>query len=398
MYRNSWGFRKGQHFLGISQSSIVHLGMIVRLSLSLLATLGSIALAWTLINPSGAKASGIIETPTQTNPWAVTIDKYGHVWVAEPGCDAEPNCLTTFPSYIGEYSSSDKQLTNFLEPPGFSSPTFLVMSSKGAIWFTEPTTNAIGRLIHSTPPTWRQWTVPTPNANPYDLVFDNNGNIWFTEYSANQIGFFNTSTKKFVENAIPTPSSQPYGITKDPSGNIWFTENTQQKIGSFTPTTSGTVAITEHVINNPGGPMPHLMTADSAGNIWYSEGFSGDIGEFVPQTNTFTNINVSANLCPTPTPGITPSPTPTVTPTPCPSTHISGIAVDSTGRIWFDDSLTARVGVYNPVSGEIKTLTLSNTNAHPHNGLAVDSKGNTWFAEVFGGPTGTLGKVPVGTL
>lgn len=390
MYRSLYGYRKGHNFLGNSQSSSVKMGMIVRLILSLLATLGSIALAWTVINPPRAQASGIIETPTQANPWDVAIDTFGRAWVAEPGCDAEPNCLTTFPSYIGEYRGSDTLLNNFLEPSGFSSPTFLVVSSKGVIWFTEPTTNAIGRLIHSTPPTWRQWTVPTPNANPYDLVFDNNGNIWFTEYSGNKIGFFNTSTKKFVENAIPTPSSQPYGITKDPSGNIWFAENTQQKIGSFTPTLSGTVTITEHVINNPGGPIPHLITADSAGNIWYSEGFSGDIGEFVPQTNTHTNINVSANLCPTPTPG--------VTPTPCPSTHISGIAVDSTGRIWFDDSLTARVGVYNPQSGEIKTLTLSNPNAHPHNGLAVDSKGNTWFAEVFGGPTGMLGKIPVGTL
>jgi virginiamycin B lyase len=390
MYRNLWGDRIGHHFFGSSLSSIVNLGMIVRLILSILATLGSIALAWTTINPPRAQASGITETPTQANPWDVAIDTSGHVWVAEPGCDAEPNCPTTFPSYIGEYRGSDTLLNNFLEPSGFSSPTFLVVSNNGAIWFTETTTNAIGRLIHSTPPTWRQWTVPTPNANPYDLVFDNNGNIWFTEYSGNKIGFFNTSTKKFVENAIPTPASQPYGITKDPSGKIWFAENTQQKIGSFTPTLSGTVTITEHVINNPGGPMPHLITADSAGNIWYSEGFSGDIGKFVPKTNTHTNINVSRNVCPTPTPG--------VTPTPCPSTHISGIAVDGTGRIWFDDSLTARVGVYNPISGIVRTLTLSNPNAHPHNGLAVDSKGNTWFAEVFGGPTGMLGKIPVGTL
>jgi streptogramin lyase len=48
------------------------------------------------------------------------------------------------------------------------------VNSTGTIWFTEPKTNAIGRLVHSTSPSWHQWTVPTPNANPYDLVFDNN--------------------------------------------------------------------------------------------------------------------------------------------------------------------------------------------------------------------------------
>jgi streptogramin lyase len=64
----------------------------------------------------------------------------------------------------------------------------------------------------------------------------------------------------------------------------------------------------------------------------------------------------------------------------------------------FRDTLSTRVGFYDPTSGTIKTLTLSNPNEHPHNGLAVDSKGNTWFAEVFGGPTGMLGKVPASTL
>ncbi len=272
----------------------------------------------------------MIDNSTKATPWDVAIDKSSNIWVAEPDCDAEPTC-----------------------------------------------TNAIGRLIHSGTPTWHQWTVPTPNANLYDLVIDNNGNIWFTEYSGNKIGFFNTITHKFVENAIPTSGSQPYAITKAPNGDIWFVENTQQKIGSFTPTTSGTVTITEHKTNNPGGPVPHLITADSAGNIWYSEAFSGDIGEFVPKNNTFTNINVSV--------GIT-------------SPHISAMAVDKTGRIWFDDSENARIGYYDPSSGKINTLTLSNPSAHPHNGLALDSQGNTWVAEVFGGPTGSLAKIPAGTL
>jgi len=369
-------------FLETSRSSVVNSRKVVKLCLSFIAIVGSVALALTLLDLGQAHATGIIETPTHTNPWAIAIDKSSNIWVAEPGCDAEPSCSSPYQSYIGEYNNSDVLLNNYLEPAGYSSPTFLVVSSKGAIWFTEPKTNAIGRLIHSSTPTWHQWTVPTSSANPYDLVLDNNGNIWFTEYSGNKIGFFNTTTHKFVENAIPTSGSQPYGITKAPNGDIWFVENTQQKIGSFTPTTNGTITIKEHVINIPGGPTPHMITADSAGNIWYSEGFSGDIGEFVPKTNTFTNIDVSAGLT---------------------QKHISGIAVDNTGRIWFDDSdppsgKNPRVGYYDPTSGKINTLTLNNPNAHPHNGLAIDSKNNTWVAEVFGGPTGSLAKIPAGTL
>jgi len=364
-------------FLETSRSSVVSMVKAVKLCLSILAIIGTIALAWTFLDIGQAYASGIIETSTLTNPWAIAIDKSNNIWVAEPGCDAEPSCSSAFPSYIGEYNNSDVLLNNYLEPSGYSSPVFLIVNSKGNIWFTEPKTNAIGRLIHSASPSWHQWTVPTPNANPYDLVFDNNGNIWFTEYSANKIGFFNTITHKFVETTVPTSSSQPYGITKAPNGDIWFVENTQQQIATFTPTTNGTVKITEHVINNPGGPTPHLITADSAGNIWYSEGFSGDIGKYVPQSNTYTNINVSVGFT---------------------QKHISGIAVDTKGRIWFDDSLNARIGYYDPTSGKINTLTLNNLNAHPHNGLGIDSKGNAWVAEVFGGPTGSLAKIPAGTL
>ena len=109
----------------------------------------------------------------------------------------------------------------------------------------------------------------------------------------------------------------------------------------------------------------------------YSEAFSGDIGEFVPKTSTFKNIDVSVGIS---------------------STHISGITVDQQGRIWFDDSLSARVGFYDPASGNIKTLTLMNLSAHPHNGLALDNQGDSWVAEVFGGPTGSLAKMPAGTL
>src|SRR5216683_157526 len=173
---------KGQNFSVASRSSKLNVGMIVRLSLALLVTLGSIALAWMILGLTSARAAGVIETPTQATPWAVAFDKSSHVWVAEPGCDAEPNCTTTFPSYIGQYNRTNGALVkNFKEPTGFSSPVFLLVDKHGNIWFSEPTTNAIGRLTPVTItglPAWKQWKVPTASASPYDLVLDNNCNSW----------------------------------------------------------------------------------------------------------------------------------------------------------------------------------------------------------------------------
>lgn len=350
-------------------------GMRRRTTVTFISLVGSIVLSLTLLGTFVALAAGVKEVPTQANPWGLAFDNAGHVWVAEPGCDAEPNCLTTFQSYIGEYNRSDESLVqNYFEPSGYSSPAFLTLRN-GSVWFTESTSNAIGRLIPGSTAHWSQWKVPTANANPYDLLFDKNGNLWFTEYTGNKIGFFNPSTKTFVETAVPTANSHPYGITMDKSGTIWFVENNAMQIASFTPTTSGKVAIKEHAI----APMnnPHLITSDAAGNIWYSEGFSGDIGEYTPSTGAHKNISVTP---------------------PNTSTHISGIAVDKKGRIWFDDSLSARVGYYDPATATYKTLTLSNTGAHPYNGLGVDAANNTWFTELYGGPTGSLGEVPAGTI
>jgi virginiamycin B lyase len=345
----------------------------------LLGFVASIALAWTLVSYHTAHAAGIIETWTQTNPWGVALDANGHVWVAEPGCDASPTCATAFPSYLGEYNRSNNTfVTNYKQPAGFSSPVFVAVDASGKVWFTEPNSNVIGRLTPGTPPTWKQWTVPTANAVPYDLVFDNNGNIWFTEYNTNKIGFFNPKTQTFAENVIASAGSRPYGITRDSQGNIWFAENNLPKIGNFTPTIIGKVTIKEHTFSkatNP--PTAHLITSDAQGHIFFSEGFAGQIGEFIPSSNTFKSFTLSKCS------------------TSCPASHISGISVDSKGMVWFDDSLQAIVGYLNPSTGAVKTLTLSSSNAHPHDGLLVDGNNNTWVAEEF---TNKLGKIPSGTL
>ncbi|MGZ3610839.1 MAG: hypothetical protein ACXVBU_12335, partial [Ktedonobacteraceae bacterium] len=161
-------------FLTRLGSSKANVRIITRSKAVLFAALG-IVLVSLFVGVAQVSASGINETQTQATPWAISFDKSGHVWVAEPGCDAEPKCGSSFSSYIGEYNvSNDTLVKNFLQPQGYSSPVFLVIDGKGNIWFSEPTSNAIGRLIPSGPG-WQQWKVPTSNASPYDLTLDNNG-------------------------------------------------------------------------------------------------------------------------------------------------------------------------------------------------------------------------------
>lgn len=377
-------------FWGLSRSAGARTGLVVRIGLVLLAVVGSVMLAWTLVGShQGARAAGVNEYQTTQAPWGVAFDKSGHIWVAEPACDASPVCGTPPQGIIAEYTMSTGNKVNDFTSASATifTPVFLVVDGSGNIWFTDPTHNAIGKLIPSSN-TWTEWTAPTANAAPYDLVMDSSGNIWFTEIQAGKIGFFKPSNQTFVETATPTAGSSPYGITIAPNGTIWFTENAQPKIGSFTPSGTGTITIAEHVISTiPNPPTPHLITSDTQGNIWYSEGFAGQIGRYVPSSNTATNFSTSNGSCPSS--AGTPTPPPS-----CPI-HISGIAVDSSGMVWFDDSLGARVGFVNPASGVSTWVTLSRSDAHPHDGLAIDGSNNVWFTEQNGWK---VGDVPAGSL
>src|SRR5579864_612258 len=341
------------------------------------------------------------------DPWGVVLDGGGNVWVAEPQCDvnvnAVPICSNKITSGFLKYRkggfnnfSTPSQL---LEPSGYSSPFFLQFDTSGNMWFTEPNTDAIGEF--DTGGHWHQWTVPTAGASPFDLTIDQYGHIWFTELSANQIGeLIPGSPPTIQEFPTPTSGSQPYGITTDQTSqhSIWFTENNQNvhRIGSLTPNADGTLSggINEYLTNSnsSNGITPHLITSDNAGDIWWSEGYDGDIGKLVISQasnntgNGVTEYSVPKPGCPNPPGGC--------------GTHISGIGVDSSGVVWFDDSLSSRYGSFNPSAptGQQFNIYLIggsvSNNTHPHDGLAIDGGDNIWFTEEFGN---TLNEALAGT-
>ncbi len=310
------------------------------------------------------------ENHTTLIPWGIALDKlHGFAWVAEPGCDPDTGCPATTQGTLGQYALSDGTfISDFNEPTGYSSPLFAAVDTGGNVWFTQPTTSALGEFNPQNE-TWNQWPLKK-GSTPFDLIFDNQGNLWFTEANANTIGFFNTLTHKLVETPIPTANSSPYGITLDLHGTIWFAENNTgiNQIGSFKPTPSGTIKITEYAVN---GTRPHLITTDKAGNIWFSEGFAGHIGEFNLKNGINASFPAYGGTCASSASCST-------------GTHISGISVDNTtGNVWFSDSLSQRVGYLIPSTGQIVTQTLAKANSHPHDGLITDGSGRVWFTSEF---------------
>ena len=137
-----------------------------------------------------------VENHTTLIPWGIALDKvHGFVWVVEPGCDFDTGCPATTQGILGQYALSDGTfVSDFNEPAGYSSPLFATVDASGNVWFTQPTTSALGEFNPQNQ-TWHQWPLPK-GSTPFDLIFDNQGNLWFTEANTNTIGFFDTLTHK----------------------------------------------------------------------------------------------------------------------------------------------------------------------------------------------------------
>src|SRR5579863_1255580 len=350
----------------------------IRIALALFSTLASVALAWSLLVGSHTSAHASPPTIRETaipnaDPWGEAFDKAGNIWVAESMCDPTPTCGPQTGS-IAEFDRSTFSLIqDFSEPWNYSSPLFLAADASGNIWFSEPSSNAIGELVpNNGNPSWSQYPLPTSNAIPYDLTFDWSGNLWFTEYGNSSIGELIPSSGQIIETPTPTSNSVPYGIIgPDPTtGSIWFTENNSSvsRIGRFTPPLSGSLStsdISEYLTKSRTyNTTPHLIAFDYQGNIWWTEGFAGNIGKLViNQAANETSNGVTEYAVPPPT---------CISGSNC-GTHISGISVDSNNTVWFDDSLSARIGSFTPATSTFSMIVLpggTGSDKHPHDGLA----------------------------
>ncbi len=349
----------------------------VLLSLVVLATLvASIAMIFEYVGSEAAvhaqqaNAQSVTSTdftvPTGADPWGTAFDSSGNVWVALPGCDIA-SCSGPFPGKIAQYNPTMKSWgTTYSLPAGYGQPLFLAFDPQGRIWFTMPLSNSIG-MLNPANGTTQQFAVPTSASGPWGIAVDSKGIVWFTEHYINKIGSFNPTTHSFHEIPTATSNSQPYGITVDASNNVWFTENNPLVPGVAEYTVSGNLR--EFPMKPNGSYLtPHLITIDTNGNPWWSEGFVGAVGDLKVASATPGTSN-----------GIT-----QYSYHPSGPAHTSGIGVDSSGKIWFDDSLGSIYGSFpESGSGAFSLYNTPSAGSHPHDGLNVDKKNNVWFDEEF---------------
>ena len=80
----------------------------------------------------------------------------------------------------------ERLVSEFTPPSGGSNPLGIVAGPDGALWFTEQSTNKIGRV--TTSGAFTEFANPNTAASPRTIALGADGNFWFGEAQVDRIG------------------------------------------------------------------------------------------------------------------------------------------------------------------------------------------------------------------
>jgi RHS repeat-associated protein len=295
---------------------------------------------------------------------------------------------------------SSPVITEYPQPnPPHSGAHRITVGPDGALWYTLPTSNEIGRLSTSGSASF----FPVHGA-PEDITLGPDGNLWFTEYLGFMIGRL-TPSGTLTEFTLANPSyGDPDGIVAGPDGNLWFTyyqdpNNTtfqgQSHVGKISP--AGTVT-NYQLTNLYAGAMG--IAAGPDGDIWVTENRQEAVDRITPSTGADQVILLGSAITGHPA-EIVPGPGSTMwfseTATPQvgsisldgqtvvahalpPGESANGIAFDSSNNLWYADGATSSVGEMGPGGAVVETQTPTNGSS-PYGMVADPSDHALWFTE-----------------
>jgi uncharacterized repeat protein (TIGR01451 family) len=215
--------------------------------------------------------------PTGGGPYGIATGADGNLWFTQNSSNQ-----------IGRITPLGI-VTEFSLPGATSSTRGITAGPDGNLWFTENNSDRTGRIGRITPAgVITEFTVREgfPNfigLGMEDIAAGPDGNLWFTGHNTNGEGIIGriTPAGAITEFGVPTAFSRPAGITAGPDGALWFTEEGGNKIGRST--TGG--VITEFPLpptENNAPISPFDIVAGPDGNLWFTEFNGSNIGRITP--------------------------------------------------------------------------------------------------------------------
>ena len=267
-------------------------------------------------------------------------------------------------------------------------PSGIAAGPDGAVWFTERTRGAIGRIAADG--SVQEFPLPTSVAEPAsakqatDIVAGPDGALWFTQSGVDRIGRI-TTAGAITEYGGVTPGGQPGDIAVGPDGALWFTEygyNQGNRIGRIT--TAG--AVSEFCIRTCGGGMPNLasdyglrprdIAAGPDGRMWFA--LENPEANQNPYGDTGTGYIGAIDAAGT----VAQFTVPTAQSRPI------GVAAGPDGNVWFTEYGGNKVGKVTP-AGEITEFALPTPGSGPAD-IVMGPDQNLWFTQWDGNRLGRI--------
>jgi virginiamycin B lyase len=154
----------------------------------------------------------------------------------------------------------------------------------------------------------------------------------------------------------------PHNLIVDDKGIIWYAGNRAAHIGRLDPATK---EIRKIAMPDPGARDPHTLAFDPKGDIWFTVQGGGYVGKLTVATGDVQLVKIG------------------------PETRPYGIIVDPTGRPWFNEFRTNKIGTIDPATMKLREYELPNAGARGRR-IARTSDGAIWYVDYARGYLGRL--------
>jgi streptogramin lyase len=278
-------------------------------------------------------------------------------------------------AYVFRFDPELESFETFTLPATHAQPHSVAVISDAAhldVWFTQPNTDEIGRLIYTSTQDYAfdAYTLPV-GSEPLNLVQDGTF-VWFTARQGNYVGRLEVATGQVVSFTGLTTNSHPSGIDLAPDGSVWFTEMAADRIGHLVVTTTSDYGVVEYEIPQfpslPDRSAPYGIYVETDNKIWFAETARNQLVRLTPSTVEFVGTGQVEG-----------------------EGHPYSLAYSSAkDRLWFTELKGNHVTLFN-----LSTLAIGlqysvpTTDSRPYD-LVSDTSGQVWFTEESGGKLGRL--------
>jgi streptogramin lyase len=155
--------------------------------------------------------------------------------------------------------------------PGAAAPDAIALGPDGALWFSEPLANEIGRISDGGAMT--EYPIAASGSEPEAIIAGPDGALWFVQPGTNDVGRISsagavTEVSIAVGACSAGPGSGPVGIASGANGELWVTED-RDSPGEIAEIDPSTDVVSQNCLSYD---MPYAIVPGSDGALWFTYG------------------------------------------------------------------------------------------------------------------------------